>query len=104
MGDFIYFTEEQKERANAVPILNILRDMHEEVEKAGNEWRWKRHRSVTFRGNRWYRHSQQTGSHAIDFMQEFFGMNFPEAVTYLLNGETGEVIHGRKHLTVEEAF
>lgn len=33
MGDFIYFTEEQKERANAVPILNILRDMHEEVEK-----------------------------------------------------------------------
>ena len=53
MGDFIYFTEEQKERANAVPILNILRDMHEEVEKAGNEWRWKRHRSVTFRGNRW---------------------------------------------------
>lgn len=29
-------------------------------------------------------------------------MNFPEAVTYLLNGETGEVIHGRKHLTVEE--
>lgn len=102
MGDFIYFTEEQKERANAVPILNILRDMHEEVEKAGNEWRWKRHRSVTFRGNRWYRHSQQTGSHAIDFIQEFFGMNFPEAVTYLLNGETGEVIHGRKHLTVEE--
>ena len=102
MGDFIYFTEEQKERANAVPILNILRDMHEEVEKSGNEWRWKRHRSVTFRGNRWYRHSQQTGSHAIDFMQEFFGMNFPEAVTYLLNGETGEVIHGRKHLTVEE--
>ena len=35
MGDFIYFTEEQKERANAVPILNILRDMHEEVEKSG---------------------------------------------------------------------
>lgn len=35
MGDFIYFTEEQKERANAVPILNILRDMHEEVESPG---------------------------------------------------------------------
>ena len=25
MGDFIYFTEEQKERANAVPIMDILK-------------------------------------------------------------------------------
>lgn len=48
LGDFIYFTEEQKERANAVLILKILQDQHEEVEKSGNEWRWKRHGSVTF--------------------------------------------------------
>ena len=81
LGDFIYFTEEQKERANAVLILKILQDQHEEVEKSGNEWRWKRHGSVTFRGNRWYRHSQQIGSHAIDFMQECFGMSYPEAVS-----------------------
>ena len=94
MGDFIYFTEEQKERANAVPIMDILKREHEEVERSGNEWRWMRYGSVTFRGNRWYRHSQQVGSHAIDFMQEFFGMSYPEAVTYLLNGETGQVIHG----------
>lgn len=87
MGDFIYFTEEQKERANAVPIMDILKREHEEVERSGNEWRWKRHGSVTFRGNRWYRHSQQMGSHAIDFMQEFFGMSYPEAVTYLLDGK-----------------
>ena len=98
----MYFTEEQKERANAVPIADILSREHEEVERSGNEWRWKRHRSVTFRGNRWYRHSEQVGSHAIDFMQEFFGMNFPEAVTYLLNGETGQVIQGRKHIAPEQ--
>lgn len=102
MGDFIYFTEEQKERANAVPIADILRDQHEEVERSGNEWRWKRHKSVTFRGNRWYRHSQQIGSYSIDFMQEFFGMSYPEAVTYLLNGETGQVIRGRSHITPEQ--
>ncbi len=94
MGEFIYFTEEQKERANAVSIADILQREHEEVERSGNEWRWKRHRSVTFRGNSWYRHSKQAGSHAIDFMQEFFGMTYPEAVTYLLDGETGQVIHG----------
>ena len=92
MGEFVYFTIEQKERANAVPIIDILRREHEDVEKSGNEWRWKRHKSVTFRGNNWYRHSQQTGGRAIDFVQEFFDMRYPEAITYLLNGETGEVI------------
>lgn len=96
MGDFIYFTEEQKERANAVPIMDILKQEHEEVERSGNEWRWKRHGSVTFRGNRWYRHSQQVGSHAIDFMQEFFGMSYPEAVTYLLNGKEGVSTAGKE--------
>lgn len=48
MGEFIYFTEEQKERANAVQIADILQKEHEEVERSGNEWRWKRHSSVTF--------------------------------------------------------
>lgn len=67
------------------------------MEHAGNEWRWKRHSSVTFKENRWYRHSQKMGSYAIDFMQEFFGMTFPEAVCYLLNGEQGEVIHGKSY-------
>ena len=106
MGDFIYFTEEQKERANAVPIMEILKKEHEEVERSGKEWRWKRHKSVTFHGSSWYRHSQQIGSHAIDFMQEFFGMSYPEAVSYLLDGEQGEVIRGRTHVTSQqrEAF
>ena len=102
MGDFIYFTEEQKERANAVPIMDILKKEHEEVERSGKEWRWKRHKSVTFQGSRWYRHSQQIGSHAIDFMQEFFGMSYPEAVSYLLDGEQGEVIRGRTHVTPKQ--
>ena len=46
MGEFIYFTEEQKERANAVPIADILRREREEVIRSGNEWRWKRHQGV----------------------------------------------------------
>ena len=102
MGDFIYFTEEQKERANAVPIMDILKKENEEVERSGNEWRWKKHKSVTFRGSSWYRHSQQVGSHAIDFMQEFYGMSYPEAVSYLLDGEQGEVIRGRTHVTPQQ--
>ena len=48
--------------------MDILKKEHEEVERSGNEWRWKKHKSVTFRGSSWYRHSQQVGSHAIDFI------------------------------------
>ena len=29
--------------------------------RAGNEYRWKRHDSLTVRGNKWYRHSQSKG-------------------------------------------
>lgn len=102
IGEFIYYTEEQKERANAVQIAEILCREGEQMERSGHEWRWKRHKSVTFHGNKWYRHSQKAGSYAIDFMQEFFGMDFPEAVCYLLNGEQGEVVQrnkkaGQKH-------
>lgn len=53
-------------------------------------------RSVTFRGSSWYRHSRQVGSHAIDFMQEFFGMSYTEAVSYLLDGEQGQIIERGK--------
>lgn len=67
----MYFTEEQKERANAVPIADILSREHEEVERSGNECRWKRHRSVTFRGNRWYRHSEQVGIMPLTLCRSF---------------------------------
>lgn len=49
-----------------------------------------------FPGSSWYRHSRQVGSHAIDFMQEFFGMSYPEAVSYLLDGEQGQLIERGK--------
>lgn len=74
-----------------------MRRENEAYEKAGNEWRWKTHTSVTFRDNKWYRHSEMEGSYAIDFMQQFYNMSFPEAVTYLLNGESGQVIHGKMY-------
>jgi DNA primase len=44
---------------------------------------------VTVRGNRWFRHSTGQGGLAIDFVQEFYGFSFPDAVTLLLGGEQG---------------
>ena len=52
------------------------------------KYRWKRHDSLTVRGNKWYRHSQSKGGAPIDFVMEFFGKSFTEAVE-LLTGEKG---------------
>ena len=44
--------------------------------------------ALTIRGNKWYRHSQSKGGAPIDFVMEFFGKSFTEAVE-LLTGEKG---------------
>lgn len=87
--DYIPFTEEQKQRANAVDLVDFLRRQGEEVIRSGREWRWKRHDSVTICGNEWFRHKSRQGGHAIDFVLAFYHKTFPEAVEWLLGGEAG---------------
>ena len=72
----------------ALPIF--LQSQGEQLTRAGNEYRWKRHDSLTIRGNKWYRHSQSKGGGPVDFVMEFFGKSFTEAVE-LLTGEKGEI-------------
>ncbi|QNO17615.1 MULTISPECIES: DUF3991 and toprim domain-containing protein [Eubacteriales] len=86
---YIPFTEEEKQRANSVDLVDFLQRQGEQLIRSGHEWRWKRHDSVTIRGSEWFRHSRKEGGHAIDFVQRFYDMDFPEAVTFLLGGEGG---------------
>lgn len=86
---YIHFTDEQKQRANSVDLVDFLQRQGEQLTRSGREWRWQRYDSVTVRGSQWFRHSRREGGHAIDFIQEFYGLNFPEAVTLLLGGESG---------------
>jgi len=89
MAGYIYFTEEQKQRANSVDLADFLQRQGEQLTRSGKEWRWKRHDSVTVRGNQWFRHSIKQGGLAIDFVKEFYGLPFPDAVSLLLGGEQG---------------
>jgi len=89
MAAYVHFTDEQKIRANAVDLVDFLQRQGEQLVRSGREWRWKRHDSVTVRGNQWFRHSARQGSYAIDFVREFYGMSFPDAVSFLLGGEQG---------------
>jgi hypothetical protein len=86
---YIHFTDEQKERANSVDLVDFLQRQGEQLVRSGREWRWKRHDSVTVRGCQWFRHSRKEGGRAIDFVQEFYNMSFPEAVQWLLGSESG---------------
>ena len=84
----MYYTQEQIDRANQADLVSFLQGLGEQLTRAGQEYRWKRHDSLTVRGNKWYRHSQSKGGAPIDFVMEFFGKSFTEAVE-LLAGEKG---------------
>ena len=58
--------------------------------RSGKEYRWKTHDSLTVCGNKWFRHSQSKGGLPVDFVMEFYGKSFPEAVQ-MLTGEPGKV-------------
>ncbi len=84
----MYYTQEQIDRANQADLVSFLQAQGEQLERAGNEYRWKRHDSLTVRANKWYRHSQSKGGGSVDFLMEFFGKSFTEAVEALI-GEKG---------------
>ena len=83
------YTQAQIDKANAVDLEKFLRAQGETLVRSGKEYRWKAHDSLTVCGNKWFRHSQSKGGLPVDFVMEFYGKSFPEAVQ-MLTGETGE--------------
>ena len=84
------YTQAQIDKANAVDLEKFLRAQGETLVRSGKEYRWKAHDSLTVCGNKWFRHSQSKGGLPGDFVMEFYGKSFPEAVQ-MLTGEPGEV-------------
>ena len=83
------YTQAQIDKANAVDMEKFLRAQGETLVRSGKEYRWKAHDSLTVCGNKWFRHSQSKGGFPVDFVMEFYGKSFPEAVQ-MLTGEPGE--------------
>ena len=59
----MYYTQEQIDRANQADLVSFLQSQGEQLTRAGQEYRWKRHDSLTVRGNKWYRHSPVSYTH-----------------------------------------
>ncbi|MEA4828557.1 MAG: DUF3991 domain-containing protein, partial [Enterococcus thailandicus] len=91
MGVYVHFTDEQKYRANNVDLADFLLRRGEKLIPSGRDKRLASDQSITVRGNEWYDHSAESGGYSIDFVRNFYGLTFPEAVTMLLGGEQGEV-------------
>lgn len=83
------YTQAQIDKANAVDLEKFLRAQDETLVRSGKEYRWKAHDSLTVCENKWFRHSQSKGGLPVDFVMEFYGKSFPEAVQ-MLTGEPGE--------------
>lgn len=95
MSGYIYFTDEQKERANSVDLVDFLQRQGEKLLPSGRDKRLARDHSITVRGNRWYDHASEEGSYAIDLVKRIYNLSFPEAVSLLLGGEQG--VEYRQH-------
>ena len=84
------YTQTQIDCANAANLEDFLRAQGETLVRSGKEYRWKAHDSLTVCGSKWFRHSQSRGGFPVDFVMEFYGKSFPEAVQ-MLTGEPGKV-------------
>ena len=89
MSGYIHFTEEQKERAAAVDLEEFLRCRGEKLIASGREKRLAGDHSITVHGNEWYDHAEERGGRAVSFVQKYYGLSYPDAVTMLLGGEQG---------------
>lgn len=102
--EIAYFTQKQIEQANSVDLVSMLKEQGETLIKDGHEYRWGRDHSVTIRGNMWFQHNGRYGGCAIDFLKEFHGMNFAEAVQELLNGcKHGNLKYTKQEREAEES-
>jgi hypothetical protein len=98
---YIHFTEEQKVRAASVDLAEFLRRQGEKLIRSGPEVRMSSDHSITVRGSQWYDHAIKRGGGPISFVQEFYNLSYPEAVTRLLGGERGEVYPTAKKQEIE---
>ena len=72
MNKFIYFTPEEKARAQNTDLVSLLRAQGERPVRSGREFRTPNDPSITVRGNKWFDHSARVGSYAVSFIQRYY--------------------------------
>ena len=82
---FVYFTQEERQKARTTDLAAFLRDRGETIHRSGSEHMWLcSGQKVTLRGNLWFHHYTQTGGDAVEFACRFYHLDYPDAVKLLL--------------------
>lgn len=102
MAKYIHFTEEQKRQAAAVDLEYLLRSRGEKLIPSGREKRLASDHSITIRGNEWYDHAEARGGQAVSFVQKFYGLSYPEAMSLLLGNEQETTYPAAKEILQEK--
>ena len=84
MSKYIYFTPEEKARAQNTDLVSLLRAQGERPVRSGREFRTPNDPSITVRGNKWFDHSKREGGYAVSFVQRYYRLPYQEAVLLLL--------------------
>ncbi|MCH5324292.1 MAG: DUF3991 and TOPRIM domain-containing protein [Eubacterium sp.] len=91
MAKYKPFSKEQISRANNVNLHDYLLSRGERLEPHGSEYKLiytdgaGTHDSIVVGGNTWYDHKNLVGGGTIKFVQQYYGLSFPETVDELLN-------------------
>lgn len=79
------YSNEQIALANSVNLVDFLKMQGEKLIKSGKDMRWERNHSVTLRDNRYYKWKENEGGYPIQFLKEFYGYDFKQAMEVLLS-------------------
>lgn len=90
MSNYIYFSPEEKARAQNTDLVSLLRAQGERPIRSGREYRTPNDPSVTVRGNKWFDHSARVGGYAVSFVQRYYRLSYQEAVLLLLGRKDGK--------------
>lgn len=94
---YIKFTEQEKASANSASIVDYLTTHGESVERVGREFVWEAPSGkVSINGSEWYSQYELVGGGAVNFVQKFFGLSYPDAIRSLLGNNAGEVVIGER--------
>ena len=94
---YIKFTEQEKESANEVSLVDYLISHGESVKRSGREYVWEAPSGkVSIHGSEWYSQYELVGGGAIGFVQKYFGLSYPDAVRSLLGNNAGEEVIGER--------
>ena len=94
---YIKFTEQEKELANAASIADYLTSHGESVKRVGREFVWEAPSGkVSISGNQWYSQYELIGGGAVNFVQKFFGLSYPEAIRSLLGKRVDAEVVGER--------